>query len=143
MTGPVAIRSKLFALAALGIGVMMSGQPAAAMEEGKLFLTQGLVCDRPSLVDAVVTLASSGADMQGAMAQVNAGAEKPRCIAGTLLVARYVAKARTFFIADNAVHVHKVKVVGFGMSTPDGVVPQRLSQPITQYVFSIEKSAGA
>ncbi|MCL4767774.1 MAG: hypothetical protein KJZ80_16220 [Hyphomicrobiaceae bacterium] len=144
MTRPVDLRAKLSALAALGIGaLMMAGQPAAAMEEGEIFLTQGLVCDRPSFVDAVVTLASSGEDLPGAMAQVNAGAEKPRCVAGTLLVAKYVAKARTFFTKDNAVHVHKVKVVGFAMATPDGVVPQRLPQPITQYVFSMEKAAGA
>lgn len=143
MTRAVRIRSKLFALAAFAIGALTIGQPAAAMEKGELFLTQGLACDRPSFVDAVVTLASSGEDLQGALAQVNAGAEKPRCFAGTLLVAKYVAKARTSFIGDNAVHVHKVKIVGFAIVTPHGIVPQQLSQPITQYVFSIERAAGA
>lgn len=143
MTRPVDFRSKLFAVAVIAMGGLTIGQPATAMEKGELFLTQGLVCDRPSFVDAVVTLAASGEDLQDAMAQVNAGAEKPRCLAGTLLVARYVAKSRTFFIKDNAVHVHKIKVVGFALLTTDGIVPQRTPQPVTQYVFSIEKAAGA
>ena len=114
--------------------------PAAAVEKGELFLTQGLVCDRPSYVDAVVTLASSGEDLQGAMAQINAGAEKPRCITGTLLVARYVDKARTFFIKDQMVQVHKVKIVGLGQQTSSGIAPKKLAKPITRYVFSIGKA---
>lgn len=143
MTRPVNFRSKLFAVAAIAMGGLAIGQSASAMEKGELFVTQGLVCDRPSFVDAIVTLAASGEDLQDAMAQVNAGAEKPRCLAGTILVARYVAKSRTSFIKDNAVHVHKIKVIGFALMTPDGIVPQRTPQPVTQYVFSIEKAAGA
>ena len=114
--------------------------PAAAVEKGELFLTKGLVCDRPSYVDAVVTLASSGENLQGAMAQINAGSDKPRCITGRLVVARYVDKTRTFFIKDQMVQVHKVKVVGFGHETASGIAPQKLSKPITQYVFSISKA---
>lgn len=143
MTRPAPIRSKFFALAAVTLGGLTIGQPAVAKEKGELFLTQGLVCDRPSFVDAVVTLASSGENLEGAMAQVNAGAEKPRCLAGMLVVARYVSKACTFFIKDNAVHVHKIKVVGYGLVTTEGVFPQRVVKPTTQYVFSIERVSGA
>lgn len=142
MTRTADFRSKLFAIAALAICGLTIGHSAEAMERGELFLTQGLVCDRPSFIDAIVTLTSSGEKIEAAMAQVNAGAEEPRCMAGMLLVARYVAKARTFFVDDTAVHVHKVKVVGFGLMSSDEVIPQRLQKPMTKYVFSIAKAPG-
>jgi hypothetical protein len=143
MTRKINLRTKLTAAATFAIAGLSLLQPAAAVERGEHFLTQGLVCDRPSYVDAVVTLADSGEDFQAAIAQVNAGAEKPRCLAGVLLVARYVGKARTFFVKDNAVHVHKVKVIGIGMNSPAGLIPRKLEQPVTQYVFTMEKAPGA
>ena len=128
------------AVASIAAGSTWSAGPAAAVEKGELFLTQGLVCDRPSYVDAVVTLAESGEDLQGAMAQINAGAAKPRCVTGKLFVARYVDKTRTFFIKDHMVQVHEVKIVGYGQTTASGIAPQKLVKPITQYVFSIGKA---
>src|SRR5690606_31214451 len=56
------------AVASIAAGGVWSARPAAAVETGEVFRTQGLVCDRPSYVDAVVTLAESGEDLQGAMA---------------------------------------------------------------------------
>lgn len=134
------VRTQLLALVSLATLGGLIASPASAMENGKVFLTQGLVCDRPSYVDAVITLADNGDDLQGAINQVNAGAIKPRCIAGMLVVARYVDKARTFFTKDSVIHVHKVKVVGYAEKTATGVVPKKLARPVTQYVFSMEKA---
>jgi hypothetical protein len=142
MSRPSTIRAPFLVLAGLVAFCSLIAAPASAMEKGKVFLTQGLVCDRPSYVDAVITLADNGDDLQGAINQVNAGAAKPRCIAGMLVVARYIDKARTFFTKDSVIHVHKVKVVGFAEKNADGVVPKKLARPVTQYVFSMEKAIG-
>ena len=41
-------------------------------------MTSGLVCDRASEVDAVITLARKGEKLDAALKQVNAGAKMPR-----------------------------------------------------------------
>lgn len=135
-----ALTAAIVSIASIAVCSAWLVSPAAAVEKGQLFVTQGLVCDRPSYVDAVVTLAESGEDLQGAMAQINAGADKPRCITGKLFIARYVDITRTFFTKDHMIQVHKVKIVGVGQANGSGIAPQKLAKPITQYVFSIGKA---
>lgn len=118
-------------------------QTAAELEKGQVFMTKGLVCDRASEIDAVITLAKSGEALQGALEQINAGAQTPRCIVGRVLFAQYVDKARTFSVKDQTFHVHHVQVVGVAMKTPTGVVPMRLEKPMQQYVVSTEDSVPA
>ncbi len=137
------LRRPFFATAALAAAFAMFTPAAQAMDEGKIFLTQGLVCDRPSFVDAVITLADGGDNLRDALAQINAGSERPRCKAGTLMVARYISTSRSFFIKDSIVHVHKVKIIGVAQTTAKGIVPKRLQRPMTQYVFSMDKAVSA
>lgn len=118
-------------------------QSAGDLAEGQIFSTTGLVCDKPSEVDAVVTLARKGEALKRALDQINAGADIPRCVLGQRLIARYVTKAKTFLIDDQPFYVHEVVVIGVAIPTPHGVAPIRLKKPMKQYVVSTEKSVSA
>ncbi|MGE8942083.1 hypothetical protein ACO2I3_09250 [Leptospira interrogans] len=108
--------------------------------KGQLFLTQGLVCDNPSQVDAVVTLSNSGDALEGALEQINAGAEVPRCVVGRVLIARYVEKARSFTVANREFNVHRVLIVAIGMKKENSVVPMSLERPLEQFVVTTDSS---
>ncbi len=118
-------------------------QSAAEVRKGQLFVTKGLVCDSPSEVDAVITLARSGDNLEAALAQVNSGAELPRCIIGRMLIAKYVDKSSRFLAADESFQIHHVQIVGIVMPTPHGVMPIRLNKPLQQYVVSSDLSVSA
>lgn len=118
-------------------------QTAADLSRGQLFMTKGLVCDRASEVDAVITLARKGEKLDDAMEQVNAGAELPRCVVGRPLIAKYEQKTRSFSIEGQIFHVHQVQVVGVAMRTPHGIVPMRLKKPLEQYVVSSDDTVPA
>jgi len=118
-------------------------QSVGDLTEGQIFSTNGLVCDKPSEVDAVVTLARKGEALKAALNQINAGAQVPRCVMGQTLIARYVARATTFSIDDQPFYIHEVIVVGVAVQTPRGVVPFRLKKPMKQYVVSTLKSVSA
>lgn len=120
-----------------------SAPSAHAYESGQSVVTEGLVCDKDSEVDAVVTLMLHGEDLPSALAQINAGAQAPRCSAGQTLLTTYVEKVHTFYIKDNAYIVHKVRVLGVATKTPAGIVPRELDQPMEQFIVSTEKAAGA
>jgi len=118
-------------------------QSVRDLEKGQVFATSGLVCDRPSEVDAVITLARKGEVLQKALDQINAGAKMPRCIMGRMLIAQYKAKARTFSVNDQPFYVHEVDVIGVAIRTPRGVVPIKLGKPMKQYVVSTQESVPA
>jgi len=118
-------------------------QTAADLEKGQIFTTSGLVCDRPSEIDAVITLARNGEPLKNALDQINAGSETPRCIVGRMLVAQYVDRSRTFEVNEETFLVHQVQVVGIAVRTPRGVVPMRLKQPMEQYVVSTDNTRPA
>jgi len=124
-------------------GVLLGGSPARAHKPGDLIVTEGLVCDRASEVDAVVTLSLHGHDVSSALAEVNRGAQKPRCLVGVLVLTEFVATVQTFYHRDRAYLVHKVRVVGVALVTPAGLLPQRLAVPLDQFVVSTIKAAGA
>jgi hypothetical protein len=130
-----------FAIAA--IGVLLFALPANAYEKGEPLVTQGLVCDQASEVDAVVTLALSGENLQTALAEVNHGAERPRCVTGVIQLAQYVKEVHTFYIKDNAYYVHEIEVLGVGMKTMTGIMAKELESPVRQYVVSTRKATGA
>jgi hypothetical protein len=115
-------------------------QSAEKSAKGQLFLTQGLVCDNPSQVDAVVTLSNSGDALERALEQINAGAEVPRCVVGRVLIARYVEKARSFTVANREFNVHRVLIVGIGMKKENSVVPMSLERPLEQFVVTTDTS---
>lgn len=117
--------------------------PASDFRKGQLFMTSGLVCDRASEVDAVITLVRKGEELDAALKQVNAGAKMPRCIVGRALVAKYVNKERSFTIADQLFQVHQVQIIGVAVETPSGVVPVRLEKPMKQYVVSTDDTVSA
>lgn len=136
--------AKLAALLVALLGAVLLTIPAHAQsKKGDVVVSEGLVCDRASEVDAVVTLSLHGLDMQSAVAEINAGADKPRCVVGVLILSEFVETVQTFYHRDSAYSVHKVKVVGIGLSTPVGMVPQRLETPVEQFVVSTAKAAGA
>lgn len=115
-------------------------QSAAKSVKGQLFLTQGLVCDNPSQVDAVITLSHSGDDLDVALEQINAGAEVPRCVVGRVLIARYVEKARSFTVSNRVFNVHRVLIVAIGMKKENNVVPMKLERPLEQFVVTSDPS---
>lgn len=118
-------------------------QSAAELEKGQTFMTSGLVCDQPSEIDAVITLARNGETLKTALEQINAGTETPRCIVGRVLIAQYVDKSRTFSVNEQSFQVHQIQVVGLAIRTPRGVVPMRLKTPMEQYVVSTDNSRAA
>lgn len=118
-------------------------QSAADLNKGQLFMTKGLVCDRVSEIDAVITLAKKGEKLDSAVEQVNAGAEAPRCIVGRALIAEYGQKAQSFSVEDQTFEVHQVRVVGVAMQTPHGMVPMRLQKPLDQFVVSTDNAEPA
>lgn len=118
-------------------------QAVADLNRGQLFMTSGLVCDRASEVDAVITLARKGEKLNEALEQINAGAEIPRCVVGRQLIAEYQQKFRSFTVENEIFHVHKVQVVGIAMRTPHGIVPVKLKKPLEQYVVSADNSEPA
>lgn len=118
-------------------------QSAADLEKGQIFMTSGLVCDRPSEIDAVITLSKNGEPLKTALEQINAGTETPRCVVGRMLIAQYIDKARTFSVDEQTFYIHQVQIVGVAIRTPHGVVPMRLQKPMEQYVVSADKSQPA
>ncbi len=118
-------------------------QAAADLEKGQMFMTKGLVCDQPSEIDAVITLARKGEALEGALQQINTGIETPRCVVGKMLIAQYVEQARTFLVNQQMFHVHQVRVIGVALPTPSGVVPMKLKEPMEQYVVSADDSKTA
>lgn len=134
---------KLATLTAALLTAVLFTIPAHAHKKGDIVVTEGLVCDRASEVDAVVTLSLHGADIQTAIAEINGGTDKPRCLVGVMILSEYVETVQTFYHRDSAYRVHKVRVVGIGQMTPLGLVPQRLETPLVQFVVSSEKAAGA
>jgi hypothetical protein len=123
------------------IAALLFAMPAIAYEKDEPLVTDGLVCNHASEIDAVMTLTADGESLQAALAEINHGAEKPRCFIGAILLSRYVRRVRTFSIKDS-VYEHKVKVLGIGMKTPPGVIAQELKSPVTQYIVSAEASIG-
>jgi hypothetical protein len=137
-------RTARFATAIFAAMTLFYAAPQArAYESGQSVVTEGLVCDKDSEVDAVVTLMLHGEDLPSALGQINAGAQVPRCSAGQTLLTTYVEKVHTFYIKDNAYTVHKVRVLGVATKTPIGVVPQALDEPMEQFIVSTEKATGA
>jgi len=118
-------------------------QSATRLQKGQLFMTSGLVCDRASEVDAVITLARKGEKLHAALDQINAGAATPRCVVGRMLIAEYVNKAQAFTVADQLFQVHQVQIVGVAVRTPHGVVPMRLDKPMEQYVVTTDDTVAA
>ena len=118
-------------------------QAAADLEKGQMFMTRGLVCDQPSEIDAVITLARKGEPLEGALQQINTGTETPRCVVGKMLIAQYVKQARTFLVNQQMFHVHQVRVIGVAVPTPRGVVPVKLKKPMEQYVVSADDRKAA
>ena len=118
-------------------------QSAADLEKGQIFMTSGLVCDRPSEIDAVITLARNGETLKTALEKINSGAETPRCVVGRMLIAQYMDKAQTFSVKEQTFQIHQVQVVGVAVRTPHGVVPMRLDKPMEQYVVSTDESRAA
>jgi len=106
-------------------------------------MTSGLVCDRPSEIDAVITLSKNGEPLKTALEQINAGTETPRCVVGRMLIAQYIDKARPFSVGDQMFYIHPVQIVAVAIRTPHGVVPMRLQKPMEQYVISADKSQPA
>jgi hypothetical protein len=133
----------VLALAIAAVGALLFAMPAKAYEKGELLVTEGLVCDHASEIDAVITLTALGESLQAALAEINYGTEKPRCFIGAILLSRYVRKVRTFYIKDSVYHVHKIKILGVGMKTPSGVIAQELESPVKQYIVSTEPATGA
>ncbi len=118
-------------------------QSVADLEKGQIFMTSGLVCDQVSEIDAVITLARKGEALKGALEQINAGTEMPRCVVGKTLIAQYMEKARTFSVNEEMFHVHQVQVVGVAVRTPRGIVPIKLKEPMEQYVVSSDNTRPA
>lgn len=116
---------------------------AADLQKGQMFMTSGLVCDRPSEVDAVITLARRGEALEAALQQINAGSEVPRCIVGKALFGQYLGKAKTFSVNEQRFHVHQVEIIGVAIKTPGGIAPMRLQKPIKQYVVSTDNTVAA
>jgi hypothetical protein len=143
MSTPSKLALKLSALFIALLGAVLFTIPAHAHKKGDVVVSEGLVCDRASEVDAVVTLSLYGQDIQSAISEINTGAEKPRCVVGVVILSEFVETVQTFYHRDSAYSVHKVRVVGIGLSTPIGIVPQRLESPVEQYVVSTAKAAGA
>lgn len=130
---------------ALDLGQSSSefSQAAEDLDKGQVFMTSGLVCDRPSEIDAVITLARNGEPLKTALDQINAGTETPRCIVGRMLIAQYMDKSRSFSVNEQTFQVHQVQVVGIAIRTPRGVVPMRLEQPMEQYVVTTDNTRPA
>ena len=114
--------------------------PSTDLQKGQLFMTSGLVCDRASEVDAVITLARKGEKLNAALDQINAGTKTPRCIVGRTLIAKYVNVAQAFTVADQLFQVHQVQIVGVAVKTPAGVVPMKLDMPMEQYIVSTDNT---
>ncbi len=115
-------------------------QSAEKSAKGELFLTQGLVCDNASQVNAVVTLSNSGEELDAALSQINSGAEVPRCVVGRVLIARYVDTAQSFSVGSREFKVHRVLIVGIGMKKENRVVPMKLDRPLEQFVVTTDQS---
>jgi hypothetical protein len=128
--------------ATVTIGALLFAIPAIAYEKDEPLVTEGLVCDHASEIDAVMTLTAHGESLQAALAEINYGTEKPRCFIGAVLLSRYVRKVRTFSIKDGLYQVHKVKVLGVGIKTASGIITQELKSPMTQYIVSAEAATG-
>ena len=118
-------------------------QTAEQTPKGSLFVTQGLICDNPSQVDAVVTLSNSGEPLDSALHQINAGSELPRCVVGRMLFARYEEKARTFQLKGQTFTVHRVLIIAVGVNSADGIVPTELKAPLEQFVVTADTSQPA
>jgi hypothetical protein len=115
-------------------------QSAEQTPKGAMFVTQGLICDSPSQIDAVVTLSNSGEPLDSALLQINAGAELPRCVIGRMLFARYEEKAQTFSLRGQTFTVHRVLIIAVGVNSSDGIVPTELKTPLEQFVVTADTS---
>jgi hypothetical protein len=67
------------------IGALLFAMPAIAYQKDEPLVTEGLVCDHASEIDAVMTLAAHGDSLEAALAEINHGAEKPRCFIASIL----------------------------------------------------------
>jgi hypothetical protein len=111
-------------------------QSAANLKKGEIFTTSGLVCDKPSDIDAVITLTRNGEPLNTAIEQINAGTEVPRCVVGRMLIAEYLGKVHTFSVDGQEFQIHHVQIIGLAIHTPHGVVSMRLKKPMEQFVVS-------
>lgn len=122
--------------ATLAVSIASASLPLCAKEltEGDVIITDGLLCNESSEVEAVATLVAGGHPLTSAILDVNVGAESaPRCALGLKMLTEYRGREKRFVAGRFEFTIHRVRILG--IETASGLA--RFKETFEQFGVSI------